>query len=305
MGTTYSVIAKTNKHDINLIHQEIEAELKNINHLMSTYIPDSEINQFNNLRDDSCFKFSDKTWQVLLAAKQVYQETDGAFDITLGPLISRWGFNVEEYDERVPSQKEVFQLLAQVGTDKLIFDLEEKCIVKTLPNMTINLSAIAKGFAVDQLAAILDQHKIKSYLVEIGGEVKAKGLKANNQNWKIAVEKPSIQLQKSQSIVVYLLDNSIATSGDYRNYFEHNGRRFSHTINPDTGYPVKHHLTSITVLHNSNMMADAYATAFNVMGTEKAFTFAEREKLPVYAITQDGDKPVTIANKAFQGYISR
>lgn len=304
MGTTYSVIAKTDSHDINLIHQQIESELKDINQLMSTYIPESEINQFNELKNNSCFRFSDKTWQVLIAARKVYEETDGAFDVTLGPLISRWGFNVEEYDDKVPSQQEISVLLNRVGTNKLAFNLEKKCIVKTIPEMTINLSAIAKGFAVDQLANILNQHKVKRYLVEIGGEVKAKGFKSANQNWKIAVEKPSNTLQKNQSVIVNLLDISIATSGDYRNYFEHNGKRFSHTINPETGYPVEHNLTSISVLQESNMMADAYATAFNVMGSEKALAFADKYKIPVYAIIRKDDKSETISNKAFQGYIS-
>ncbi|NVJ66130.1 MAG: FAD:protein FMN transferase [Gammaproteobacteria bacterium] len=305
MGTTYSVVAKVDEQDINQIHQQIETELKDINQLMSTYIPDSEINQFNRLSDTSCFPFSDKTWQVLLAARQVYLETDGVFDITLGPLISRWGFNVEEYEQKVPASVDIEQLLAQVGTDKLQFDLNQQCIRKSLPQMTINLSAIAKGFGVDQLALILDQHQVDSYLVEIGGEVKAKGLKNYNQNWKIAVEKPAIEMAQAQSVVVNLLNTSIATSGDYRNYFEHQGKRFSHTINPETGYPVEHKLTSISVIHPSNMLADAYATALNVMGTKAAFEFAENNKLAIYAIMQEDTGPVTIANKQFQGYISR
>ncbi len=305
MGTNYSVIAKISGQDIHQIHQKIEAELKDINQLMSTYIADSEINQFNKLTDNSCFKFSHKSWHVLLASKQIYEETDGAFDITLGPLISRWGFSAEEYEQKVPTHEEITQLLASTGTDKLQFNEQQQCISKAFPSMTINLSAIAKGYAVDQLAAILDDYRINSYLIEIGGEVKAKGLKSNDQNWKIAVEKPSRNLHRQQSIIVNLIDISIATSGDYRNYFEHKGKRFSHTINPKTGYPISHNLSSISVLHPSNMMADAYATALNVMGADAAYKFADTHQLAIYTIQQKNGKAIAQQNNLFRAYISQ
>ncbi|WP_251358386.1 FAD:protein FMN transferase [Kangiella sp. TOML190] len=305
MGTNYSVIAKISHQNINQIHQEIETELNDINQLMSTYISDSEINRFNQLQDNTCFTFSDKTWQVLLASKQVYEETNGAFDITLGPLISRWGFNVEQYAEKVPTPQEIAQLLTQVGTNKLSYDLDQQCIQKTRPDITINLSAIAKGYGVDRLATIVEQHHISDYLVEIGGEVKASGLKNFNQNWKIAVEKPSTAGQRQQSIIVNLLDSSIATSGDYRNYFVHQGKRFSHTIDPTNGYPVTHQLTSISVIHPSNMMADAYATALNVLGTKQAYEFAKKHQLAIYTISQNGAKVEVDSNRRFKDYISQ
>ncbi len=305
MGTSYSVIAKVTSQDIQLIHQAIEAELEDINQLMSTYVPNSEINQFNNLKEASCFKFSDKTWQVLLVSKQIFEETQGAFDITLGPLISRWGFSAEDYQEKVPNEAEIQGLLAVVGTDKLDFNSEAKCITKSIPSMSINLSAIAKGYAVDQLAAILEQNNIQDYLVEIGGEVKAKGLKQNRLNWKIAVEQPSNNVNRNQSVVVNLFNISIATSGDYRNYYEVDGQRFSHTIEPTSGFPVKHNLTSISVLHPSNMYADAYATALNVLGEEKAYAFADQHNLAIYTISQQEGKPKTDSNKRFKAYISR
>ena len=187
MGTTYSVILESSSVSPQEIYNDIEAELKDINQLMSTYIPDSEINRFNQLQSDSCFRFSDKTWQVLLAAKQVYNETDGAFDITLGPLISRWGFDAEEYDEKVPTNTEIQQLLSEVGTDKLNYDLANQCISKSLPQITINLSAIAKGYGVDRVATIVEEHGVTNYLVEIGGETKGKGVNPNNSIWRIAI----------------------------------------------------------------------------------------------------------------------
>lgn len=305
MGTTYTLMVQIENQNIDDIYNAIEAELADINTLMSTYIKDSEINRFNQLTTKECFPFSDKTWQVIQAAKKVYHETDGAFDITLGPLISRWGFSAEEYEEKVPNEQEIMSLTAMIGFEKLQLDAEKQCIVKTIPSMTINLSAIAKGFAVDQLASILDRFDVKNYYVDIGGEVKAKGLKNYNKHWKIAVEKPNAIGQRSSSIVLNLFNTSVATSGNYRNYFEVDGKRFSHTINPKTGYPVTHNMTSVSVIHKSNMMADAYATAINVMGMEQAYEFAKKRQLPIYTIHQKDNQPIIKRNKLFEHYISQ
>lgn len=302
MGTTYSVILQSDTVSPQDVYSDIEIELKDINQLMSTYIPDSEINRFNNLQNQSCFRFSSKTWEVLLAAKKVYEETDGAFDITLGPLISRWGFNAEEYKNKVPSNEEVQDLLAEVGTDKLKFDLANQCISKKHPAITINLSAIAKGYGVDRVAHIVEQHGIHNYLVEIGGETKAKGVNPSGSVWRVAIEKP-VSISQQKMLVVGLQDSSIATSGDYRNYFEVDGQRFSHTIDPNTGFPITHNLTSVSVIHPQNMYADAYATALAVIGSEKALTFAEQRQLPVFLINHSEDELVTEQSSYLSDYI--
>ncbi len=299
MGTTYSVIVKPGDASPQEIYQDIEVELKDINQLMSTYIPDSEINRFNKLQDGSCYRFSSKTWEVLLAARNIYEETRGAFDITLGPLISRWGFNAEEYKEKVPSSKEVSQLMTEVGTDKLTYDIHNQCIQKEHPGITINLSAIAKGYGVDRVANIVEQHGVEDYLVEIGGETKTKGKNPSGSVWRVAVEKP-VSISQQKMLVVGLKDSSIATSGDYRNYFEIDGQRFSHTIDPNTGYPVTHNLTSVSVIHPQNMYADAYATALTVMGAEAALSFAKTHQLAVFLISQDGSELSTQQTKEFQ-----
>ena len=302
MGTSYSVILDSSKVSPQAVYEDIEVELKDINQLMSTYIPDSEINRFNKLKDGSCYRFSDKTWEVLLASKKVYEETNGAFDITLGPLISRWGFNVEEYSEKVPSAEEVSNLLSEVGTDKLKFDLTNQCISKSLPQITINLSAIAKGYGVDRIATIVEQHGVTNYLVEIGGETKSKGVNPNGSAWRIAIERP-VSVTQQKMLVVGLENTSIATSGDYRNYFEVDGKRFSHTIDPNTGYPVEHTLTSVSVIHPQNMYADAYATALTVLGTEKAYSFAQNHKLPVFLVAHDGDSLESKQSTQFAPFI--
>ena len=304
MGTTYSVILESEHVSPQDVYKDIEIELKQINQLMSTYIPDSEINRFNALQDASCFRFSSKTWEVLLAAQKVYPDTDGAFDITLGPLISRWGFNAEEYEQKVPSDSEVQALLSQVGTDKLEFDRVNQCISKKHPSITINLSAIAKGYGVDKIADIVEQHKVENYLVEIGGETKAKGVNPSGSVWRVAIEKP-VSITQQKMLVVSLADTSIATSGDYRNYFEVDGRRFSHTINPKTGFPVTHSLTSVSVIHPENMYADAYATALTVMGSDKALSFAKAHKLPVFLIRHGESELETLQSTYLEPFVQQ
>ena len=300
MGTKYNLTFQSNKVPVEQLKQAVTQELETINQLMSTYIPDSEINQFNALRSDECFQFSDATWLVLVAAKDIYHQTNGAFDITVGPLIQRWGFDAVEYDDKVPSDEEIVSLKEAVGTDKLQFDFEGQCISKTSPELTINLSAIAKGYAVDQLANIMEEFAIENYLVEIGGETKGQGINVHGYPWRIEVEKPASNLNQQQLLIVALNNTSIATSGDYRNYFEVNGQRFSHTIDPTTGYPITHNLTSVSVVHPSNMYADAYATAFSVMGSEASLEFADQYQLPVLVIQREGQELITLSNQLFE-----
>lgn len=299
MGTRYNITYASDGIANEQLKASVVQELETINQLMSTYIPDSEINRFNGLASDECFSFSDPTWLVLIAAKDIYHQTSGAFDITVDPLIQRWGFDATEYTEKVPSAEEVQKLLTSVSTEQLSFNFAEQCISKSNPQVTINLSAIAKGYAVDQLANIMEEFRITNYLVEIGGETKGEGVNIHGYPWRIAVEKPSEQLQQQQLLIIALSNTSIATSGDYRNYFEVEGKRFSHTIDPATGYPITHNLTSVSVIHPSNMYADAYATALSVMGSERAKQFAHDHQLPVFLVTKEEDHLVSYKNELF------
>lgn len=300
MGTKYNITFDSNGVSIEKLQSTLTKELDTINQLMSTYIPDSEINQFNALTTDKCFHFSERTWIVLVAAKDVYHQTNGAFDITVDPLIQRWGFDAAEYDEKVPSDEEVKLLQKSVGTDQLEYNFAEQCITKTNPELSINLSAIAKGFAVDQLANIMAEFQIPHYLVEIGGETKGQGINVHGFPWRIAVEKPSNSPTQQELLIIALENTSIATSGDYRNYFEVNGKRFSHTIDPTTGYPIDHNLTSVSVIHPSNMYADAYATAMSVMGGEASLEFADQYQMPVLVIQRENDELITQKNQLFE-----
>ena len=303
MGTTYQVTFDSSEVAPKAIKNAISEELELINQLMSTYIPDSEINQFNRASATQCFSFSDRTWAVLIAARDIYHKTHGAFDITVGPLVQRWGFDAAEYETQVPTDAEVTALLENVGTDKLEFNFAEQCVTKSNSELTINLSAIAKGYAVDQLSNIMEDFGVKHYLVEIGGETKGVGLNLHGLPWRIAVEKPSSSTSPQQELLIIALDNtSIATSGDYRNYFEVDGKRFSHTIDPTTGYPITHQLTSVSVIHPSNMYADGYATAMSVMGSEKSLAFAEEYQLPILVIERSGDTLTVRENSLFEAF---
>jgi thiamine biosynthesis lipoprotein len=214
---------------------------------------------------------------------EVSEKTDGAFDITVGPLVYAWGFGLSNRIKM--DQHIVDSLLAFVGYHKV--KLENDKLIKTDPRIRIDYNAIAQGYAVDVVAAFFDSKGIQSYLIDIGGEVLARRTKPDGEKWNVAIEMPTKKADDERSIqaVVSLQDMAISTSGSYRKFYEENGVRYSHTINPATGYPVKHSTLSVSVLANDCMTADAYATAFMVMGVEKGKEFLQRHpNLEVYFI---------------------
>lgn len=282
MGTTYNV-KMVLPEDMSLsenIGNEIHSCLAKIDFLMSTYKEDSELMRFNRYHDTAPFPVSEETKKVFEIALKVADETEGAFDITVYPLVELWGFG--KNDVREPPQEElVKRALAHVGYRKL--KLTPEGIVKIDPNVQCDLSAVAKGYAVDKVCELLDKRGIESYLVEVGGEVRVKGEKIPGKPWSIGIEYPEPMSRKIFKSVE-LKNCAMATSGNYRNFFVWNGKRYSHEIDPATGYPVPHTLASVSVLHNSCAYADAYATAFMVMGIDKAFKFAEDHNIPAFFI---------------------
>jgi thiamine biosynthesis lipoprotein len=214
---------------------------------------------------------------------EVSEKTNGAFDITVGPLVSAWGFGLSnrlKMDQRI-----VDSLLPLVDYHKVMLDNGR--LIKTDPRIRIDYNAIAQGYAVDVVAGFLDSKGIQSYLIDIGGEVLARRTKPGGEKWSVAIEMPTQNADDERSIlaVVSLQDMAISTSGSYRKFYEENGVRYSHTIDPSTGYPVKHTLLSVSVLASDCMTADAYATAFMVMGVDKGKAFLEKHpKLEVYFI---------------------
>lgn len=288
MGTTYHIKyidegkAKLNSEQI---HQGIEAILQDVNTKMSTYIPDSELSLFNkNPEVNTPIEVSADLALVVAEAIELNQITQGALDVTVGPVVNLWGFGPEKRVEKAPTAEQIAERKAWVGIEKvqLIQKNDKFFLTKSVPQLYIDLSSIAKGFGVDKVADYIAEQGITNYLVEIGGEIRASGHNGENIAWQIAIEKPTFDGTRSVSQVIGLQDFAMATSGDYRNYFEQDGKRFSHEIDPKTCQPIQHNLASITVLSKSSMTADGLSTGLFVLGAEKALEVAEQYNLPIY-----------------------
>jgi thiamine biosynthesis lipoprotein len=305
MGTTYSVklILHDNNIDKNRIKTDIEAILADINQKMSTYIPESELSLLNQTNVSDWQDLSDDLYAVIGHANNVSVITNGAFDITVGSLVNLWGFGPDPFTHEIPDESLLQATKQHTGYEKIVIDLLSNRISKSDPNIYIDLSGIAKGFAVDKIGLYLDKNNIQNYLVEIGGELIGKGLNANQQAWQIGIEQAT-PLERSVQRIVNLTNMAMATSGDYRNYFEKNGVRYSHTIDPVTGKPIKHNLASVTVLDKSTMHADAMATAFMVLGTEKTHALADKSGIAVYTLSKTETGFEERYNDYFKPYLS-
>lgn len=289
MGTSYSVKITDLPRDVKPaeLQNALNALLWEVNGSMSTYDKNSELSNINRARVSNAMAISPELYTVLKEAVKVNKLSGGAFDVTVGPLVNLWGFGPELHEDRVPPSAEIQQALQHVGMNKV--ELEGSPDAPTLrkldPEVYIDLSAIAKGYGVDRLADYLETRKIKNYMVEIGGEIRVKGVNAEGKSWHIAIEKP---VPEGRHVFKIIMPGqfAVATSGDYRNYFEQDGKRYSHTIDPRTGWPIDHTLASVTVLAANCMYADAMATALMVLGPEKGYDLAIAEKLPVMMIVK-------------------
>lgn len=306
MGTTYHIkyiddgsVSETPQK----AHEQIELVLKDVNTKMSTYIKDSELSRFNqNQQVNTPIEISTDFAKVLAEAIRLNKLTEGALDVTVGPVVNLWGFGPEKRPERKPTPEQLAERQAWVGIDKITLDTNGKAptLSKAVPQVYIDLSSIAKGFGVDQVAETLEQFHVQNYMVEIGGEIRAKGKNAEGKPWQIAIEKPEMNGERAVENVIGLNNMAMATSGDYRIYFEENGQRFAHEIDPKTGYPIQHHLASITVLAPSSMTADGLSTGLFVLGEDKALEVAEKNKLAVYLIIKNANGFETKMSSAFK-----
>lgn len=303
MGTIYSVKYRpaSDTPSLKALQIEVDAVLTEINQTMSTYDPESELSRFNRMRTTDWVPASASLLAVLKAALEIGAQSEGAFDITVGPLVTLWGFGPEFHPDRIPLESEISAAHARGGPDKLTLHNTLPAIRKHRPDVFLDLSGIAKGYGVDRVAELMIAHGIEHYMVEIGGEVRVRGLNAQDTPWRIAIEKP-LPGERSVQTVLALSDIALATSGDYRNFFEIAGRRYSHTIDPATGWPVNNHLVSVTVLADTSMRADAWATAFQVLGPERGLAIAERLGLPVLFIVERGGQFEERVCCAFQRY---
>ena len=286
-GTTYHI---TYQCDSDLT-QSIKAELLKVDASLSPFNKGSMITAINENKDvspDEMFK------EVFSLAMDISKETDGAFDITVAPLVNAWGFGFKNGSQ--PSHHQVDSLLQLVGYKKV--SMADGKVKKQDPRIMLDCSAIAKGYGTDRVARLLRNRGVQNYMVEIGGEVVTSGVNPERLPWKIGVTKPtddSLNTGHELQTILNLTDKAMATSGNYRNFYYKGGKKFAHTIDPKTGYPVQHSILSATVIAKSCAVADAYATSFMVMGLDKACQVLERHpELMAYFIYSDekGDMAV-------------
>ena len=278
MGTTYHIkIVAGYFQNISGLKGSIEKKLKEINNSMSTYIKDSEISQFNALsRAGEKFYISDDFFYVMTVAKKIFSLTDGAWDGTIKPLVDLWGFGVSNNNNKIPSEKEIQNALLHTGFNHINIS-PHRYLVKTKKSISLDLASIAKGFAVDQMAAIIKKEGIQNFLVEIGGEGYASGVRKDRKPWNIGINMPRKDAPIDQVYKVLTLQNkAFATSGDYRNFFEQNGKRFSHILDPRNGFPILNGMVSVSVVANTCTFADGLATAIMVMGHKKGLELINR-----------------------------
>ncbi|PLX97833.1 MAG: FAD:protein FMN transferase ApbE [Desulfuromonas sp.] len=305
MGTTYQVkIVQPGdvKLDAITLKRLIDNRLNGIDGMMSTYKQDSEISQFNLSPTNTWVPVSPETFTVIRTGQQISALSQGAFDMTVGALVNLWGFGPTLTTAALPPAEKISELRDQTGFQKLILQETPPAVMKASQAVTLDLSAIAKGYAVDAVSELLAQNGLDRFLVEIGGELVARGRKTAEQPWMIGVERPQPG-QRSVEKLVPLENSAMATSGDYRNYFEQDGVRYSHTIDPATGYPITHQLASVTVVAKDCMHADALATALMVMGPDKGMRFAELNQLATLMLVKQGDQFTEIESTAFTAFL--
>lgn len=304
MGTTWSLamFPDSTTIDTQMLNQQLQKRLDHINALMSTYDPESEISRFNNLNSTDWFPISDETARVIELSLQISALTNGAFDISVGPLVELWGFGAAQREESIPSKAEIETQLALVGYKNIQLRREPAAIKKQIPGLRIDLSAVAKGYAVDALAELLDQQGITNYIVEIGGELQVSGRHSDGTPWRIAIEEP-LEGTREVDRIFPLTGTALATSGNYRNFYIVDGQRYAHTIDPVSGKPIRHKLASATVLDPSCARADALATALMVLGEEKGRQFCEKNRIAAYLLIHDKTKIKAYATPAFEAFI--
>lgn len=305
MGTTYNIkyLVEGDIAEPKELQSRIDELLVQLNDQMSTYKKDSELSLFNRSRSLKPFAVSAETALVVIEAIRLNKVTLGALDVTVGPLVNLWGFGPEARPDKRPTDAELAERREIVGIDYL--DVQSSYLVKSIPELYVDLSTIAKGWGVDVVANYLESQGIHNYMVEIGGELRLKGVNSELTPWRIAIEKPSFSGERQAQLIVQPGDTAMATSGDYRNYFEEDGVRYSHIIDPTTGKPINNKVVSVTALHSSAMTADGLATGLMVLGDEKGIEIANQHDYAVYMVVKTADGYKEVYSDAFTPYLPK
>ncbi|MBU1181623.1 MAG: FAD:protein FMN transferase [Proteobacteria bacterium] len=302
MGTAYHIkVVSLFYKDTEGLKGKIENRLKDINKSMSTFSKESEITRFNTFDSEEKFAISADFLQVMNIARKIYDLSGGAWDGTVYPLVELWGFGPKERKGDVPDKKDIQKTLINVGFDKIEIS-ESGYLVKRNPSVSLDLASIAKGYGVDEIADVIRKEGINNFLVEIGGEVYASGLRKDGGYWRVGINRPDKNALLDEVYKTVMLKNKgLATSGDYRNYFEKNNAVYMHVLDPKTGYPVINGVVSVSVIADNCTIADGLATAIMVMGHKKGLELADKiPGIECFIVVREKDgKHVDYSSKGF------
>ena len=306
MGTEWSVqlVAHPSASELGGVRQEIDAALETVNAQMSTFREDSDISRFNRLSPGETIELPPEFGKVLLAALEMAEATDGAYDPTVGPLVNLWGFGPDGRRTRGPPEEEIEAARSRVGWQQLEVMTREGTVALIQPGgVYLDLSSIAKGYAVDLIAERLDTLGFSAYLIDIGGDMRMRGHRPDGRGWRIGIERPVPGMRAVHSVIAPG-DRAVATSGSYRNFYIDDAQEHSHTIDPRSGQPVPPDLLSVTVLHDSAMVADALATAIMVLGPQDGYAFARAHELAVVLMVREDDMIKERMTPAFAPFLA-
>ena len=302
MGTTWSVAIADplSEQQYAELREETKALLEGVNQSMSNWLPDSEISRINGSTSVDWQPVSPGLLAVLAESLEVHRFSKGYFDITVSPLVRLWGFGPGSGDVTSPSEQEIHAVLPEVGSEKLQLRPQPPALRKSNPKLQLDLSAIAKGYAVDVLSEHLHSLGFDNFMVEIGGDLRVSGRNQEGAPWRIGLERPAAGERAVSLAIALKSGGGVASSGGYRNFVEANGERYSHGIDPHSGRPVDHDTVMVTVVADTAMWADALATAFYVMGSEKGLPLAAREKVAAAFFTQENETLRSVFSDAFK-----
>jgi thiamine biosynthesis lipoprotein len=306
MGTTYRIklvdapAANASAANVDDLRAKIADELANVDRRLSTYRTDSEISRFNRAEEGEWFPVSPATAQLVVEAKELSRKTNGALDVTIGPLVRLWHFGPDALRDvksmsqiKPPPDAEIHSARERVGDQRLSVRTDPAALRKDIAGLEIDLFAIGEGYAIDRLAEIIGDAGVSNFLIELGGEVRASGHGPQGKPWRIAITRPADDRSEMQVAIPLVttpyVDAALSTSGDYHRYFEHNGRRYSHIIDPATGRPITHNLASVTVAAENAITTDAWDTALLVLGPDRGYECAVHNNIAALFIERSGD----------------
>lgn len=305
MGTFWRVsVINLDKAKASALGQKVQAQLDADDRLLSTWKNDSALMRFNHSTSTTPWPVSEAMADIVTESLRIGAKTDGAMDITVGPLVNLWGFGPDKQPVKTPTQAQINAAKARTGLKHLrvINQSGRQYLHKDLPDLYVDLSTVGEGYAADHLARLMEQEGISRYLVSVGGALVSRGMNAEGQPWRVAIQKPTDRENAVQAIVD-INGHGISTSGSYRNYYELDGKRISHVIDPVSGAPIQHRLVSVTVIATTALEADGWDTGLMVLGPEKAKEVVRQQGLAVYMIVKEGDGFKTWMSPQFEAFL--